>query len=281
MLGLYIALGVLCFLALVFFLWLFLIAAKRNPEIDRYVGVKFAHRGLHGDFLGSFSAENSLSAFKKAAELGFGIELDVRLSKDGEVVVFHDNTLDRVTNKTGKVIDYTAKELSELSLDKTEEGVPTFREVLDAVGGRVPLLVEIKEEGFDHSVVKETVKLLEGYTGDFIIESFNPLSLGEVKKLMPKVPRGFLCDRLTKNPETRSIKYRLIQRHLLNFIARPAFIASSKDEGCMFPIPLIRKLSKPAFFAWTIRSEEEEEQAYADGFGSVIFENYIPKSVKR
>ena len=102
-----------------------------------------------------------------------------------------------------------------------------------------------------------------------------------MKKLMPSVPRGFLCDRLTKNPGMKGIKYRLIQRHLLNFIARPAFIASSQDEGNMFPIPLIRKLSKPAFVAWTIRSEEEERRAYEAGFESVIFENYIPESGRR
>ena len=262
--------------ALSFGLLLFLTGTKRNRKMDEFKRVKYAHRGLHGDFLGSFCAENSLSAFRKAAELGFGIELDVRLSADGEVVVFHDDTLKRVTGREGRAEDLTAKELGELSLLGTDEGVPTFKSVLECVGGRVPLLVEIKSGSVGQTVVEPTYELLKSYTGPYIVESFNPLSLSALKKLDGDIPRGFLCTKLSENEENRALKYRIIQRHLLNFLSRPAFIAADKEKSKMFPIPLIRFLFRPAFLAWTVKSPEEEMEAYKNGFDGIIFEQYIP-----
>ena len=257
--------------------FLFLTATVKNKKMDNFKHVKYAHRGLHGDFCGSYSAENSLSAFRKAAELGFGIELDLRLSADGEVIVFHDDTLNRVAGREGRAEELTAEELAELSLLGTGEGVPTFKSVLECVGGRVPLLVEIKSDGKDQSVVAAAYKLLEQYEGAFILESFNPLSLAALKKLDKSIPRGFLCTKHTKNENRRSLKYRVIQRHLLNFLARPSFIAADKNEHKMLPIPIIRFLFRPAFMAWTIKSPEEEKKAYENGFDGVIFEGYIPE----
>jgi hypothetical protein len=140
----FIVLGSLAmFLALCFCIFLILIkpSAKKRDVMARYKGVKFAHRGLHD----KERAENSISAFAAAVEAGYGIELDVRLSKDGELVVFHDDTVDRMTEARGRVDSFTAKELAELRLGGTNDGVPTFREVLDVVDGKIPLLVEIKE----------------------------------------------------------------------------------------------------------------------------------------
>ena len=121
---------------------------KRRDISPELLGTQYAHRGLHD----AEHPENSLSAFALAVKNGYGIELDVRLSKDGVLVVFHDDTLDRVAGIPGKVIDFTAKELSEMRLGGSEEGIPTLAEVLDLVNGRVPLLVEIKEGASDRSV---------------------------------------------------------------------------------------------------------------------------------
>ena len=258
-------------------IWLFLIGTRSKKGMENYRFVKYAHRGLHGDFLGSVSAENSLSAFAKAAELGFGIELDVRLSSDGEVVVFHDDTLKRVTGQEGRAEDYTAEELSKMPLLGTGDGIPTLKSVLECVGGRVPLLVEIKSGSLSQEVVKPAYELLKRYKGPYVVESFNPMSLRELKKLDKSIQRGFLCTLHSKNEKTRAIKYRLIQRHLLNFLSRPSFIASDKKYSKMFPIPIIRFIFRPAFLAWTIKSEEEELAAYKNGFDSVIFEGYIPE----
>ncbi len=277
MTGLYVSLGALGVLVLLFLLWLFLIApGKSDPEIERYKTVKYAHRGLHGELNGAFAAENSITAFRRAVEMGFGIELDVRLAKDGEVVVFHDDTLDRVAGVSGRPEDFTSEELSKLSLLGTGDGVPTFREVLQLIDGRVPLLIELKETGLDHGVTEKTVEMLRGYKGNYIIESFNPLSLGVVRKKSPVVLRGFLSDKLTAKPEFRTLKYAIVQNCVLNFKARPAFIAVHKNRIGMFPIPVIRKLFGTPCIAWTICSREEEKAAYRAGFSGIIFENYIP-----
>ena len=256
--------------------WLFLIAPKKNPEMEKYKKVHYAHRGLHGE-VGGGAAENSLTAFRLAVERGYGIELDVHVSSDKEVVVFHDDTLKRVTGKDGRPEDFTAKELSELSLLGTGDGIPTLREVLSLVDGRVPILVEIKETGGDHTVTEKTALLLREYKGDYIVESFNPLTLGVVKKLLPGVPRGFLSDKFTKHKDRRALKYRVTQRCLLNFVARPSFIATEKERSGMFPLPLLRALFRVPTIAWTVMSQEEEDLAYKNGFDGVIFEQYIPK----
>ncbi len=276
MLFLYIALPTIVVLLGV---WLFLIAPGKNSKMDYYKTKKYAHRGLHGT-VGSdtFCAENSLTAFSRAVERGFGIELDVRLSKDGELVVFHDATLDRVTNGSGKVSDLTLQQLKQLSLMGTEDKIPTFTEVLELVGGKVPLLVEIKEQGMDHSISEKTAEMLSGYGGEFIVESFSPLAFGAIKQSMPGVPCGFLADKLTENEKYRSFKYRIIQRFLLNFIARPAFIAMNYERPSMFPLPILRTLFRVPVVAWTVRSKEAEEEAYKNGFCTVIFENYLPDS---
>ena len=130
------------FLLLSFLVFLFLIKPNgKREDIKRFLKTKYAHRGLHG----SGRAENSISAFRAAVEAGFGIELDVRLSADGELVVFHDDELSRVTKEEGRVDSRTAKELSEIKLCGTGDGIPTFKEVLALVDGKVPLLIEIKD----------------------------------------------------------------------------------------------------------------------------------------
>ena len=202
MIGLYISLGVALLLLAI---WLFLIAARHDGRMDRYKGVYFAHRGLHGtlDIYPDAAPENSLAAFSRAVENGYGIELDVRLTADGELVVFHDDTLTRVTGVDKKVRELTLAELRGLSLLGTDERIPLFSEVLELVDGKVPLLVEIKEDGMDLTTARQAVKELWDYRGEYIMESFNPLSLGAVKKANPSVLRGFLCDKLTAQENTQ------------------------------------------------------------------------------
>lgn len=266
---------------LLFAVWIFLIAPGTSRGMEKYKCVRYAHRGLHGE-VGEepFAAENSLTAFSRAVERGFGIELDVHVSRDGEVVVFHDDTLKRVTGKCGRVKDMTLAELRELSLSGTADTIPTLKEVLGLVGGRVPLLIEIKETGFDHSISEATAQILKDYKGEFIVESFSPLAFGAIRREIPGTPCGFLADKLTDNEKFRSFKYRLIQRFLLNAAARPAFIAMNHKRSRMFPLPLIKRVFKTPTLAWTIRSEKEEREAYANGFSGVIFEGYLPTDEK-
>ena len=255
-----------------FALWLFLIAPKNRKEMEKYSTVHYAHRGLHN----SERAENSMSAFKAAVEGGYGIELDIRLSGDGKLVVFHDDTLDRICGREGKVIDFTAEQLAEFKLCNTNDGIPLFSDVLALVDGKVPLLVEIKEDPGVSAVSLAACEMLKGYKGDFIIESFNPLSLKVVKKEYPEGSRGILSHRYYAYEQFRKPLYFALQSLLLNFLCRPAFIAYDHKHAKSFALRSVRKIFKVPTFAWTVRSMEEEKKALENGFDGIIFENYIP-----
>ena len=259
-------------LLLLFAVYLILIAPGKKNGIRKYKNVKFAHRGLHGEG----RAENSMSAFKAAVEAGYGIELDVRLSKDGELVVFHDDTLDRVTGVNGRVDAYTADELAEIKLSGTDDGVPRFSEVLKAVSGKVVLLVEIKEDQGNSAVSEKTAEMLSQYDGAYIVESFNPISLSVIAKRLPNAARGILSHRYYEYEKYRKPLYFLLQCLLLNRICKPAFIAYDHRHAGSPSLKLARIMGA-ATFAWTVRSAEDEAKAYEHGFDSVIFEGYLPE----
>ena len=265
--------SVISALLLFFLIFLFLIApGKKREEMEKFKSKKYAHRGLHD----ATRAENSLSAFRAAVDAGYGIELDVRLSKDGVLVVFHDDTLDRVTGEVGRVDSRTAAELGKINLSGTADTVPTFEEVLKVVNGRVPLLVELKEDAGKYGVTEKTLEMLKEYKGEYIIESFNPLALGRVKKLAPEVMRGFLSQNFLSQKKYRSATYFLLQNLLLNVVCRPDFIAYKHSDYKNASLRLVKALFKPATLAWTVRSKTEEDEAYLHGFDGVIFENYVP-----
>ena len=255
-----------------FFVYLFLIAPKNRKEMNDFKTKMYAHRGLHN----SERAENSMSAFKAAVEAGYGIELDIRLSKDGELVVFHDDTLDRVCGREGRVIDFTADELAGFKLSETDDGIPRFRDVLSMVDGRVSLLVEIKEDAGVSAVSEAACKMLAEYKGAFIVESFNPLSLKTVKKNMPNVTRGILSHRYYEYEPYRKPLYFLLQSLLLNFLCRPAFIAYDHHHAKAFSLRFVRDVFNVPTLAWTVRSADEETEARKNGFDGIIFEGYLP-----
>lgn len=257
-------------------IWLFLIGARSKKPIAHLLRFKYAHRGLHGKLdYDTEAPENSLLAFRRAVERGYGMELDVRLTKDFAAVVFHDDTLLRMCGADKRVCDLTLAELKEYTLGGTEERIPTFREVLDTVAGRAPIIIELKGESADTAVSQKAIEVLSGYEGEYVFESFNPILVDAVRGLAPDKGRGFLVSKHTENENFRSIKYRVIQRQLCNFLARPHFIACEKNHLKLFPASLIPKLFGTALVAWTVKSREEEERAMAEGFDCVIFEDYL------
>lgn len=270
-----VAISLAAFIIFCFFVYLFLVAPGKNrPEMKKFKSVRFAHRGLHGDG----RAENSLSAFRAAVDAGYGIELDVRLSSDGELVVFHDESLERVTGVPGLVCEKSAEELSKIKLSATDDTVPTFLEVLRLVDGRVPLLVEIKESPGRNDVTGKTIELLKKYSGAFIIESFNPISLSMIRKEMPDVLRGFLSTAFLKEEKYRGqMKFFLLQNLLFNFLCRPDFISYDHAAYKNFSLRFVRRVFKTTTICWTVTSREDEKLAYEHGFDGVIFENYIPE----
>lgn len=268
-----IAIPVLCVLFALLAVYFVMIAPGRSRKVNRFTKVKYAHRGLHNDT----RAENSMSAFRAAVEAGYGIELDVRLSRDGKLVVFHDDTLDRVTDACGRVIDRTYDELSGIHLLGTEDTVPLFSDVLKLVDGKVPLLVEIKEDAGDSRVSEKTAEILRDYSGEYIVESFNPLSLRNIKKQLPAVTVGLLSHRYYDYEQYRRPLYFLLQTLLLNRICSPTFIAYDHRHASCVSLRIVRRLFGCPTFAWTVRSKEEAARALENGFDTIIFEGFLPE----
>ncbi len=257
-----------------FLIFLFLIKTrgKRRADMKKFAAVSYAHRGLHD----GERAENSISAFAAAVEAGYGIELDVRLSADGELVVFHDATLERVTEGEGRVDEKTLSELRELHLSGTKDTVPTFSEVLRLVGGRVPLLVEIKEDGTKSCVAEKTLELLADYDGEVLVESFSPIALSLVKKRMPNLLRGVLSQNFLEEKKHRTPLYFLLENLLLNVVCRPDFVAFNHLHYKNAALRLVRRIFRTPTVAWTVTSEKEAADAKKHGFDCVIFENFRP-----
>ncbi len=227
-----------------------------------------AHRGLHDGSV----PENSLLSFQLAAAHGYAVELDVALSKDGEVVVFHDANLARVTGKNAYIWELTLSELRTLRLYDTDQHVATLAEVLSLIRGRVPLLIEIKAHA-DQSVVKKTLNVLKNYRGQYAVQSFDPRIIMRVKKLYPNVLRGILGSRDDEEP---SAFRRFFLRHMpLNFLAKPDFISHSYDGIANVSE---RKIKGKALLCWTVRTSDQLSFArrHAD---NVIFENIRPQRV--
>ncbi len=247
---------------------------RRNAEMEKYKNVRYAHRGLHD----GGRAENSLSAFAAAKARGYGIEFDLRLSKDGVLVVHHDAALNRTCGVEGRVIDKTADELSALSLCGTPEGVPTFAELLKLVDGAIPMLIELKQAEGESGVAERFLAEIEGYSGDFIVESFNPNVLRKVKKARPDILIGILSYNYSKDEKFKGKPvFWLLERLYLNFLMRPDFISYEKSGFDTDTLRYIRRKFNTPLLAWTVKSAEEERKAYGDGFDTVIFEDYIPE----
>jgi glycerophosphoryl diester phosphodiesterase len=259
----------LAFLAL----WLYLIAPRARKKAVQPFLRPYAHRGLWGEGL----PENSLGAFRAAAEKGFAIELDIQLSRDGEVMVFHDYTLDRVCGRTGKICELDAAELGNIPLNGVEtEHIPTLREVLDAVGGRVPLLIELKGENANTALVPAALKVLEGYKGLWCMESFNPLLLRAVKKQAPHVVRGLLSTNLLKEKKSGSKLLNFaLSAHLLCFLCRPAFLASDKKYLHRAGLRAGLALFGAAPVVYTVK-KEADYRAFLKAGITPIFDEFCP-----
>ena len=259
MVVLYSLLGLLGLLILLYLL-VFLRPRGRKPKDSRLL-CDYAHRGLHGNGV----PENSLLAFEEAVKKGFGIELDVQLSADGVVMVFHDYTLIRMTEKEEKLKNLTAEELQALSLAGTEQTIPTFREVLELVDGKVPLLVELKGEDLNSALCPKVAELLQEYQGPYCVESFNPLLVKNIKKYLPHVYCGQLYTNVCRDKKKYSPLNLILSAMAFNFLARPDFIAYNIKDRKAFPVLVATKLYKAPRFVWTVRTEEELETAHRLG----------------
>lgn len=248
-----------------------------RPSYEPFKGVYYAHRGLHDN--DSEAPENSLAAFKKAAAVGFGIELDVQLSKDGVPVVMHDYTLERMCRREGKVCDYTWEELKTFRLLDSEETIPCLEDVLKAVKGRVPLIVELKVEWMDISVCSVADAMLRKYQGVYCIESFNPMVLTWYRRYHNDVMRGQLASAYLKKNEQKGFLYFCLGNLMMNWTTKPDFIAYNHQYAGNLSRRICRGIYRNLAVAWTVKSEEELESAKKN-FDIIIFDSFIPKDGK-
>ncbi|MCM1024859.1 MAG: glycerophosphodiester phosphodiesterase [Roseburia sp.] len=219
--------------------------------------------------------ENSLRAFQRAVDAGFGIELDVQMTKDHIPVVFHDFTLKRICGAEGKVCDYTCEELQRFSLCGSDQRIPRFEDVLKCVDGKVPLIVELKIEATDLSVCAAADGLLQDYPGMYCIESFNPLGLLWYRLHRRSVVRGQLSEAFLRESDFSGPLYFALQNLLFNWLTRPDFIAYNHRHYDTLSRRLCRGLYHNMAVAWTIKSREELEAAKRQ-FDLFIFDSFMP-----
>lgn len=262
-------------IAVIVVLYLLMIMPRMIHRADRtpFTGILYAHRGLHDN--ASEAPENSMAAFRKAVEGGYGIEFDVQLSKDKVPVVFHDFTLERVCGAEGKVCDYTYEELEQFRLYDSGERIPRFEDVLKLIGGSVPLIIEYKIEWLDTSVCRVADAFLQRYKGSYCVESFNPIGVFWYRRNRPKVMRGQLADAFYSRKEYKSFLHLVLQNLLFNFLTKPDFVAYNHKEAKRLARRLCRNLYRNTAVAWTIKSEEELTKAGED-FDFFIFDSFIP-----
>lgn len=249
-----------------------------TPSLPRvFMGAPIAHRALHD--IRQNRPENSRAAIRAAIAAGYGIEIDLQLTSDGHAMVFHDYDLTRLTGRPGAIQQITRAEAADLPLLYGDEGIPSLEEVLQLVAGRVPLLIEFKDQHgamgpVDGRLEQDAVALLKSYDGPVALMSFNPNSVAELARLAPEMPRGLttcsykpevehlpaeVCDHLREIPDFDRVGASFIS-HEVQDLSRPR-VAELKAQS----VPIL---------CWTVRSAEQEAEArkVAD---NVTFENYL------
>ncbi|MBQ2729748.1 MAG: glycerophosphodiester phosphodiesterase [Clostridia bacterium] len=267
-------LGILLLILLCLYI-LSLKPAKHRPEkLFPFKNTYVAHRGFYNN---KNIPENSIKAFRAAIKNCYAIELDVQLTKDNRLVVFHDATLKRMCGVKRKVSDCTYEELLSCNLLDTYYKIPLFSEVLELVGGKVPLLIEVKA----HEDIVKTVTVLDEhmrtYNGIYAVQSFHPGVCAWYKNNRPEVPRGILSTNYRKNKIKKPPLLQFALSNLLfNFWAKPDFIAYNHKYADQLSYKIARELYKFDNAAWTIRSQEELEHS-SKVFDIFIFDSFEPR----
>jgi glycerophosphoryl diester phosphodiesterase len=245
--------------------------------LDWLIARPVAHRGLHDAQKGVI--ENTPSAFAAAIAGTYGIECDLQISADGEAMVYHDDTLDRLTDGKGRLDALTAAELKRLPFKATADRMLTLAELCELVAGRATLVVELKSRlTGDRRLVERAAKVLGRYRGPVALMSFDPAQIATLRVIAPQVPRGLVAE----SPHLASQRGgRLaVARDALGLLAqslhaRPQFIAYSvADLPATLPTVARRIFGLP-LLTWTVRSAEQRRTAerYAD---QMIFEGFRP-----
>lgn len=248
------------------------------PDVFRRVPL--AHRTLHD--IADARPENSRAGLQAAVAAGYGVEIDLQPSRDGRPMVFHDYDLGRLTPETGPVRQRDADELSRIRLAGGDEGIPDLSEILGLVAGRVPLLVELKDQhgqmgDTDGALEDATARALDGYAGPVAVMSFNPSMVACMARLAPELPRGLVTCAFTAGdwplltPETRK---RL--RDMPDYAACGAQFVSHQFDDLDAPRIAALRSEGAMILSWTIRSPADEKAA-RKGADNITFEGYLPR----
>lgn len=234
-----------------------------------------AHRGLHGDG----RVENSLAAARAAVKGGYAIECDVLLSKDGEVFVFHDDTLERLTAEKGRFSDRTAAELKQISLKGSDEKIPPLKQFLDTVGGKVPLIIELKSEwDGNEALAAKVADMLVDYAGPVCAMSFDPALVEGLRKHAPGLPRGIVAEWKMKPSDWPGMSWieRLKLAYLLHiFRTKPHFVSYAINDLPALSPMLAKYVMGMKLICWTVRTDKQRDRAriWSD---QITFEGFRP-----
>ena len=247
-------------------------AAQAAP----FYGVNHAHRGLYAQ--DQSVPENSLPAFAAAAEKGYGMELDIQLSLDGEVVVFHDDTLARMCGIGGRVDAFPLARLREMPLAGTAERMPLQTEVFDTVAGKAPIIIELKTGPRNEELCRKGLALMRAYQkqygGAFCVESFDARIVAWFRKNAPDILRGQLTDSPRALGSGHPVLDFIAGNLLSNVIARPQFIAHG--PGRKTALARFAEACGAMSVYWTARPGDDAA-ALEEYYDAVIFEHYAPK----
>ena len=220
-------------------------------------GKYIAHRGLHGNGV----PENSYEAFRLAVKKGVPIELDVRLSKDCKMVVFHDRYMERMCGVGGQVYDYTYDQLSKMRLAGTDQRIPLFADVLKYIDGKVPLLIELKRGSPMWILEKRVYHVLKDYKGPFAVQSFDPRSMMWFRLYAPHIFRGILITKADEGtPFERASSHLGIMPFMWEPFSKPDFISCDIRQITQKRIDKARELGAD-LFVWVVRTDEERKSA--------------------
>lgn len=229
-----------------------------------------AHRGYHDKEIGI--PENSILAFKKAISNNYIIELDVHLLKDGNVVVFHDDNLYRVTGINKQIKDMTYEEIKDIKLYNTNEHIPLLSDVLKLVDGSVPLLIETKYDTKVGLLENKLMSILSSYKGLYAIQSFSPFSLIYLKKHYPDIPRGLLVSDF-KNNKINILKKILLKNMVFNHLIKPNFISVTYNYLSNKKIQKYK--NKLIILTWTIKNKD-----FLNNYKNLC-DNFIIENIKK
>ena len=246
----------------------------KKTKWQHLTGWDYAHRGLYDNEHGI--PENSMAAFRRAVDKGYGIELDVHLTADNQLVVFHDDTLTRMCGMNKKISSFLYSDLMQLRLLGTEEGIPLFKDVLELIDGKVPLIIELKVDGSNQNLLCPLVwQLLSRYKGDYCIESFHPFVLQWFKRHEPQVVRGQLsCNFFKENPHCDIVLF-LMSNLMTNFFTHPDFIAYKYLDLDNPAVIYNRKLFHIMTVVWTIPGKPTYDR-FKNKVDVMIFEGFEP-----